>query len=372
MTLGLLAAGGGMFLAALNTAEGWRREIAQVYLQRHYDVEIRLNRAAPVNVVLPLLRRTQGVRTAEAWGFTPVAFARAGVADVVRTYPDGGHGSFIMLAPPVGTMLIDLPVIAGRWHQAGDTGAVVLNRMAVSQAPGIWVGSSVALSVAGRPVTWRVVGIVEEIGSPAAAYVTDGSFARATGEPGRASMFRIATASRSPSARLGAIRAVEQELQASGFSIASAVPLAELRTAMGEHIRVLIGSLMAMAALMAAVGALGLTSTMGISVVERTREFGVMHAIGAGPRQVRRIVMAEGLFIGALSWLAAGALGVGLSALVGREVGMLAFRVTLPLVMSPFALASWLGIVVVLSAAATALPARRASRLSVREALAHV
>ena len=370
LTLGLLAAGGAMFLAALNTAQAWRREIAEVYLRRHYDVEVRLNRAEAVDTFLPLLRGIPGVRKVEAWGFAPVAFAREGVADVVRTYPDGGHGSFLMLAPPASTSMVDYPVIAGRWLEKGDTDAVVLNRLAVAQAPGIQVGSRIALSVGGRPTTWRVAGIVEEIGSPAAAYVTDASFARAADLPGRAAMFRIATESRNPEARLGTIRSVERELQAAGMSIAVAIPLAELRTAMGEHILVLISSLVAMAALMAVVGALGLTSAMSISVVERTREFGVMRAIGAGPSQVRSIVMAEGVFIGALSWLAAGGLGVGLSALVGRQVGMLAFKVTLPLVMSPVALLAWLGIVVVLSAAATAVPAWRASRLPVTEALA--
>jgi putative ABC transport system permease protein len=277
-----------------------------------------------------------------------------------------------MLAPPPSTTLIDYPVIAGRWLEAQDTDAVVLNRLAIAQAPDVKVGSRIALSLGGRATTWRVAGIVEEIGSSAAAYVADASFARAAGIPGRAAMFRIVTTSRTPAARLAAIRSIERDLDAAGMSVAVAIPLAELRTAIGEHILVLISSLLAMAALMAVVGALGLTSTMSVSVVERTREFGVMHAIGAGPRQVRRIVMAEGVFIGALSWPAAAALGVLLSALVGREVGMLAFKVTLPLVMSPTALFGWLAIVVVLAAAATALPAWRASRLSVREALAHV
>jgi len=52
-------------------------------------------------------------------------------------------------------------------------------------------------------------------------------------------------------------------------------------------------------------------------------------------------------------------------------LGSLAFRAPLPLVLSPAAILSWLAIVVVLSAAATAAPALRASRMTVRDALAH-
>jgi putative ABC transport system permease protein len=40
---------------------------------------------------------------------------------------------------------------------------------------------------------------------------------------------------------------------------------------------------------MGLIGCIGLTSTMGANVLERTREFGVMHAIGARPKMVRRI-----------------------------------------------------------------------------------
>jgi putative ABC transport system permease protein len=52
-------------------------------------------------------------------------------------------------------------------------------------------------------------------------------------------------------------------------------------------------------------------------------------------------------------------------------VGNLAFRVPLPLVMSPMAVVIWLIGAVLFSALATAIPARRASRLTVREALAY-
>jgi putative ABC transport system permease protein len=49
------------------------------------------------------------------------------------------------------------------------------------------------------------------------------------------------------------------------------------------------------------VGFAGLTSTMSTNVLERTREFGVMSAIGATTSMVRRLVVLEGIFIAALS-----------------------------------------------------------------------
>ncbi len=58
---------------------------------------------------------------------------------------------------------------------------------------------------------------------------------------------------------------------------------------------------------------LGILNTFFMSVMERTREFGVLMAIGMRPGQVRLMVLLETLFMGILSLLAGVALGVLLS-----------------------------------------------------------
>jgi putative ABC transport system permease protein len=367
LALILLGVGGGMFMTALGLTEAWRLNLAEVTRTRHYDVEIRFNEPEPVAPLLARLRGVPGVRDVEAWGYTQTARSRPGLIDVVRTYPDRGHASFAILAPPASTRLVGFPVLAGRWLRPDDSDAVVVNQ----RVPGVHVGETLALSIAGRATSWKVVGIVEEVGSASAAYVTDEAFARAAGTEGRAKMLRIVSSATDPESRVEVIRRIEQALDEAGASVAVGMPLAELRTAVGDHIEVLVRALLAMALLMATVGALGLLSTMSMNVIERTRELGVLHAIGATPGVVRRIVVAEGLFVGLLSWLVAIVVALPLSAVVGGLVGRLSFNVSLPLVLSPEALAVWLVLLVAVSAAATAVPAWRASRLTVREALAY-
>ncbi|MHB8875488.1 MAG: ABC transporter permease, partial [Myxococcaceae bacterium] len=70
LTLALLAAGGAMFMTALNVSRGWERIVDRVYENRSYDAEIRLS--APATVV-ERLRRMDGVRTVEVWGYAPTA-----------------------------------------------------------------------------------------------------------------------------------------------------------------------------------------------------------------------------------------------------------------------------------------------------------
>jgi putative ABC transport system permease protein len=369
LTLALLAAGGAMFMTALNVSGGWERIIGRVYENRLYDLEVRLR--AP-SAVVERLRNVPGVRTVEVWGFSPTALSRPGQVDIVRTYPDGSHGSLALMGPPAATELVRFPLLAGRWLVPGDADAVVLNHMVLGQARGTRVGDWITLSIEGRPTRWRVVGIVEEVGSPGIAYVDSRSFARASGSGDSVRMVRIATSARSPESRTEIIRAIERELAQAGVNVESVIPLAVLHTAMGDHVLVLIRMLLAMALLMATVGILGLGSTMGTNVVERTREIGVMKTVGATPGQVGRLVVVEAVLVSTWSWLLAVALALPLTSVVGRTVGMLSFRLRLPLVVDPRAVVGWLALVTAVSVAATLIPARSASRLTVQQALGRV
>ena len=368
LTVALLAAGGAMFMTALNVSSGWERNIAKVYETRHYDVEVRFHEPQSV-AVADRLRALSAVKSVEAWGFSPAAFARVGQVNLVRTYPDRGHASFSVMGLPTDTRLVSFPVLSGRWLTSPDDQGVVLNHVAAAQVPGARVGDTLELSFDGKPASLRLVGIVEEVGSPGAAYVTDKHFSEITDTPKQARMLRIVTNERSPQGRIEAIRMIEKRLTEDGVAVQIAIPLAELRTAMADHIGMLITSLVAMAIVMAIVGALGLTSTMSVSVVERTREFAVMKAVGATPRRIIALLNHEALFIGVLSWVAALILAIPLTALVDSLVGRLGFVAPLPFVLSPIAALEWLALLVVVALLATLLPARRASQMSVANAL---
>lgn len=98
----------------------------------------------------------------------------------------------------------------------------------------------------------------------------------------------------------------------------------------------------------------------------------MLQTIGDTPRTVLRIVLSEGVLIGAMRWFVAFALSLPLSALVGAVAGNLMFRTAQPLVISPLAVLIWLAVVLGGSAVASAVPAWRASRLTVHETLAYI
>jgi putative ABC transport system permease protein len=129
--------------------------------------------------------------------------------------------------------------------------------------------------------------------------------------------------------------------------------------------------LIVMSSIIGCVGGLGLMTTMSLNVLERRREMGVLRAIGATPRIVWAMVVAEGLVIGLLSWAIAALLAWPVSKVVGNTIVRVMFRSGLDFTFEPVGLVVWLLITVALSAAASFVPAWRASRATVREALAY-
>ena len=112
---------------------------------------------------------------------------------------------------------------------------------------------------------------------------------------------------------------------------------------------------------------LGVVNTLALSVIERTRELGLLRAIGMARRQMKRMIRVEAVLIctfgGILGLVVGSVFGVALQqALKGSGVTELGFPVvTLVVYLLCAALAG---------AMAAALPARRASRLNVLQAIA--
>jgi putative ABC transport system permease protein len=138
-----------MFMTGLNVAAAWDRNLADPFATRRYDLEIRLSRPEATDTLLRRLSSIPGVQKAEARGYAPIAPARPGEIDIAQTYPDKGHGSFSLFAPPSATTLVNFPILSGRWLRPGDSDAVVLNQTALARFPGAAPGDIISFQLTG-------------------------------------------------------------------------------------------------------------------------------------------------------------------------------------------------------------------------------
>jgi len=124
-----------------------------------------------------------------------------------------------------------------------------------------------------------------------------------------------------------------------------------------------------------AVSSLGIVNTMVMSILERTREIGIMKAIGASNEHIRRIFLIEASFIGllggcagiALGWAVGQVITLGANVYIRSQGGTPATIFSLPL----WLVASAIGFSIVVSLIAGSYPASRASRLDPIQALRH-
>jgi putative ABC transport system permease protein len=162
---------------------------------------------------------------------------------------------------------------------------------------------------------------------------------------------------------------VERALDAAGLQRAFVQPSTHRKQELLDHLLIIRNFLLAMAALVATVGGLALASATSLGVLERTRELGIMRAIGASTGAVLRIVVGEGVLLAALSWLAGLALSLPLSLAIGNFAGRVFVHADLDNVVSWGAVVGWLGLALAIGAVASALPASGPLRRPVGEAL---
>lgn len=167
------------------------------------------------------------------------------------------------------------------------------------------------------------------------------------------------------------LQAIEAALLSEELNVAAASRSEDRRQVLVDHLYIIVTLLMMMAMLVAAVGGLGLMSTMSLNVLERRREIGVMRAVGATSMKVLQVVLGEGFFIGLLSWALAILLSLPLTTLVSNISGETFIEAPLVIAYSWSGISLWLGIVVLLAAVASSLPALAATELPVNEVLAY-
>jgi putative ABC transport system permease protein len=234
----------------------------------------------------------------------------------------------------------------------------------------VHVGDTLRLVVEGTPTTWHVVGLEDEIFNITAAYVTQEGYAAATGRSVGPSELLMTTTDSTTTAQDRTTDAVAGALQNRGIRTGAALPRGRYDTVVNGHMYTLLGVILAISIVIGAVGCIGLGSSMAVGVLERTRELGVMKAIGASARTVRRMVLYEAIGTALAGFLCA---LIPMALLTdGLRLGMSAMFQPMPFVISTPMLLLWLLIVAAGAALAALVPARRAVQLTIREALAYL
>ncbi|MBO9534494.1 MAG: ABC transporter permease [Solirubrobacteraceae bacterium] len=149
------------------------------------------------------------------------------------------------------------------------------------------------------------------------------------------------------------------------YPIVDALTRKELEDKFVGQVNQLVSMIYAFLAFALLVSLLGISTTFTLTVQERRRELGMMRAIGTTRRQIRRLVRLEAILTGLLGGVLGVAVGLGFGALSARLLADDGFSFVVPV-------GSIIGVLIVaavVAALAATLPARRAGKIHIVEAL---
>jgi putative ABC transport system permease protein len=366
LTLFTLTMAGAIFIAVFNVRDSinaFMDLLGQYYLS---DVMVTLNEPYRKEQVARELGQIPGVKRVESWGLAQGEILDE--ADEVVT-------ALILFLPPDDTELIDPDLVAGRWLLPDDEKVLVVSDAIWSEYPDFQIGDTLRVEFPGRRIEeWPVVGIfrfTDNVGDNIFGYADYETVSRLTNSAGEANTYRIVAQAQTLGSQKALSQVVDQYLRERGYSINNVEAGKVTRQQQSQSMSIIVVFLLIMAVLTAVVGSIGLMGTMGMNVLERTREIGVMRAIGAVDREVIKSVVVEGLMIGLISFAAACLLSIPISFVLLRIISEALMGTVMDLQITPVGFTIWLAMVVVLSMVASLWPARSASRLTIREVLAY-
>jgi putative ABC transport system permease protein len=293
-------------------------------------------------------------------GVSAVATIRAEQAKLV----DGGAGARVSAPSRDVEKTVDI-----EWKKGGPA---VLRRLRDDQAilsdsfaseHNLEVGDSFRLlSQTRRRPSFEVVGEFDsKLGVFGSVLVTQAAMAREFGQ----TQDTIDFVQVKPGANAAEAQAILSKGVEAAFPVAEVLNQQELKESREEQVDQLVNLVYALLLLAILISLFGIANTLALSIHERTRELGMLRAIGMSRRQVRTMIRYEAVITALIGAILGMVLGLIFAALIAQPLKDEGFTLSYPI-------GSLIGLLVfsaILGVIAAIPPARRASRLDVLESL---
>jgi putative ABC transport system permease protein len=372
LTLTVLITSGVMFLVVMSLIASTNLTLDNEMARQGYDVRIGFSANQSITEVVNITNQVPGVQVVEMWNSRNATILRSGE----RLQDSAGLGAQLLGIPNESEMYKPI-IIDGRWIQINDTRVVVMSHETASKNS-IAVGDRITLDLGELGADeWDVIGLYRVIyGSGFVVepiYAPLNEVANVTNQINQGTQVLV----------MGAVTNLEEETEfadllkskyeEAGLNIDFYTTSARLdqRVYADNQFASLISMLLSLAMLTATVGGIGLAGSLGISVVERTREIGVLRSIGARSPTIMKLFIMEGIIQGIISFLIAIPVSFILAQPLARTLGQTMLEVDLDFAFHYPSILIWLLIMIVIAVLASIGPAKKATTISVRKALAY-
>ncbi len=369
LTQSVLIVAGAMFLIVMSLSASITLTLDNEFGRRNYDIFFVFEENQRIDRTLDMAYSLNGAEKAEVWFTQPASILKAG-----QRAQDAGLGASLV-GVPEGSDIYQPLLVAGRWLEPGDGRVIVMNRETANDND-IHIGDTVTVDLGELgDREWQVVGLYQVIFG--GGFTTDDIFApqpavfEATKKHNEGNLLRVRTVDHSAAYTEEARKYLSNLYSSRNMDILFNQTEVEERTTADAQFSITTTMLFALAIVVAVVGGIGLMGSLSISVVERTREIGVMRAIGARTPTLMGMFVMEAVLQGVFSWLVAVPLSFIVARPLANALGQAMFEANLDFQYNFGAVLAWLVVILVISVLASIVPARNATVISVRDSLAY-
>jgi putative ABC transport system permease protein len=366
----VLIAAGSAFLIVRSLDSSLALTLDNFFTRQDYESMIQFNANERVEPVTALAKRVPGVEEVELRLVQSANMLVSG-----QLTKEAGIGANIKGVPEGSNFFTPL-IVEGRWLAPGETGRVIVISRDTAQKNKIKIGDMVTLDlgILGKD-KWQVIGFYEPVF--VSNFVSDSFYApqdalyKATKKFSQGAVLLIRTTSKDGEFTDSVTKQLKALYESKNMKVVDSQTQAALRTTNEWQFSTVTFMLAILSVIIAIVGAIALMGALSIGVIERTKEIGVLRAIGARSHTILGIFVMEGVLQGILSWLIAIPISFIASPAVASSLGHAMFGATLDYQYNWTAVGAWFGLVIIISILASILPARGATRVSVRDSLAY-
>lgn len=363
ITILTMALGVAIFNTGFNVRQSLWELLSGLKNELKYDVQVAFEQPIPIEEAVPLFAGMDNVQSIEAWigGRTEIQ------SNIIST--DNGVG---IVALPKNTNLLQLDISDGHWLQSSDKIEVVLNQQAWIYYQKPPTGSEIDLPIGGKHIKAIVAGIANQYEKPR-LYMDIAQYNKLANSEKLVNTLVIAAKENSYPQVLALKKEVEKTLAPSGLNVLYVMSQAERVKIVYDHLNIILTTIVLLSFLVLVVSAIGMASATGINIMERTREIGVMRAIGATPKKIYALFVSEGMITAVLSIISGLLIAYPLSNIASAFFGrmMLGEEAKLQFAFSLSGFGITLLITLLFGWLASRIPAKSAVNISTRQALTY-
>lgn len=277
-------------------------------------------------------------------------------------------GSYPISSPANNSVMFEPEVVEGRWFSTEDTNQIVVSHKFFLSEPSYQVGDSLKMQIGNEIQEFVIVGSIKDFGTTT-IFISENGFQQFVPVEDRISNVKLNL--EMAGRRSTVYKAIESALKEQGVILLQSQSKTDLNSIVTGHFAVTLQTFLFIICMLVIVSGFGLAATMNVQTSERTREIGIMKAMGAAKKQIIGIITSESILIALISWLVSVVLGIPLSILgvhiFGNYILETSLQFSVLSLITSFAI--WLVLTVIVGRCASRSCAKSAANMSVKDCL---